>query len=293
MSTMPANGSKPRTSKIQSDVPRLLSPSPYERNWIRTIPDYYPDILRAPAVNYKISRDDQRVKDNKYVAFARPYKCKQGLLIIGKEQRPVLIDETQTDKPHILPMRLDRECIFDTWIFAVSIYEVEGIIQIEDCIAANGEQIRTTKNFKERFGILQRFTDTIWYQDKGFQLNWQIQVADMHTLGDVKIAAANLNGGYLCLMPDLPVYRLLKVLPQAQEKPQVVGGPNDFLCVGVEGKPDVYDLKDLQGRDVGRASVQTLSISQALQQKRSTGQPIRVMAEWNEDFESYVVTSVL
>ena len=59
-----------------------------------------------------------------------------------------------------------------------------------------------------------------------------------------------------------------------------------------EGKPDVYDLKDSNGTYLGRASVQTLSISQALQQKRSTGESIKVLAEWNEDFESYVVTSV-
>jgi hypothetical protein len=44
---------------------------------------------------------------------------------------------------------------------------------------------------------------------------------------------------------------------------------------------------------VGRASIQTLSISQALQQKRATGESMRVLAEWNEDFESHVVTSVL
>jgi len=44
---------------------------------------------------------------------------------------------------------------------------------------------------------------------------------------------------------------------------------------------------------VGRASIQTLSISQTLQHKVSTGQPMRVLAEWNADFESFVVISVL
>jgi hypothetical protein len=293
MSTMPANGSKPRSSKIQSDTPRFLSPNPYEHKWIRTIPDSFPDILRAPAVTYKESRDDERVSKNKYIAFARPYKGKQGLLIVGKERRPVLIDESQADKPNILPMRLDRECITGTWIFAVSIYHTEGLIQIEDCIVSNGEQIRTTKTFKERFDLLQRFADSIWYQDTRFQLNWQIKVAAMHSLSNIKSAIAELSGGYLCLMPDLPVYRLLKVIPQIQQKVKVVGGPNEFICVGVEDKPDVYELTDLSGKAVGRASVQTLSISHALQQKRFTGQTIRVLAEWNDDFESYVVLSIL
>ena len=290
---MPANGSKPRSSKIESDVRRFLSPSPYERNWIRTIPAMYPDILRAPAVTYKVSRDDARVSKNKYVAFTRPYKGHQALLIIGKEQRPVLIDESQPDRPNMLPMRLDRECITDTWIFAVSLYETEGLIQLEDCIVANGEQIRSNKVFKERFALLQRFADSIWYQDTRFQLNWQMRVATMYPLAEIQQAAAELNGGYVCLMPDLPVYRLLKIVPQPVEKLAApVGGPNEFVCVGVEGKPDVYDLKDANGKALGRASVQTLTISQALQQKRSTGESIRVLAEWNEDFESYVVTSV-
>ena len=291
---MPANGSKhPRSSKIESDTVRFLSPSPYERNWIRTIPDNYPDILRAPAVTYKPSRDDERVSKNKYIAFARPYRGKQGLLIIGNQMRPIIIDESQPDSFNMLPMRLDRECITDTWIFGISIYRTEGLIQIEDCIVANGEQIRSTKSLKERFSLLQRFAESIWYQDSRFQLNWQIKVAEMYSLGDVRLAAAELNGGCLCLIPDSPEYRTLKVTPRVQEKPVITTGPNEFICVGVEGKPDVYDLKDLQGNDIGRASVQTLTISQALQQKRSTGQPIRVLAEWNEDFESYIVTTVV
>ena len=110
----------PRTSKLQSDKPRFLNPSYEERNWIRTIPDNYPDILRAPAVSYKPERDDPRIKANRYVAFARPYRGKQGLLIIGNEFRPVIIDESQPDRPSVLPMRLDRETLQDTWIWLIN-----------------------------------------------------------------------------------------------------------------------------------------------------------------------------
>jgi len=55
----------------------------------------------------------------------------------------------------------------------------------------------------------------------------------------------------------------------------------------------VYDLKDASNKIVGRASIQTLSVSQRLQHLVSIGQPLKVMAEWNADFESYVVTSVI
>ena len=110
----------PRSSKNNSDTPRFFNLNHFERNWIRTIPDYYPDIMRAPAVTYKAERDDTRLKSNKYVVFSRPYRSKQGLLIIGKDQRPIIIDESQPDNPHILPMRLDREAIQGTWIFSIS-----------------------------------------------------------------------------------------------------------------------------------------------------------------------------
>jgi len=249
--------------------------------------------MRAPAVIYKAERDDNRIKSNKYVTFARPYRGKQGLLIIGKQQRPLLIDESEPDNPRILPMRLDREAILGTWIFAISIYHAEGLIQLEDCIAADGDQFRSTKVFKERFAVLQRFTESIWYQDQQFQLNWQMKVADIYPLIDIKTTLESVNGGCLCMMPDIPSFRLLKVLPLAPVKAEVVGGPQDYICVGVIGKPDVYDIKKADGTDMGRACIQTLSISQALQQKRVTGETIRVMAEWNEDFESYVVTTVL
>ena len=56
---------------------------------------------------------------------------------------------------------------------------------------------------------------------------------------------------------------------------------------------NVYDIVDSSGKNLGRAAIQTLSISQALQLKKSTGQPLRVLAEWNEDFESYIVTTVI
>jgi hypothetical protein len=45
-------------------------------------------------------------------------------------------------------MRLDREAITDTWIFSLTIYQSEGLIQLEDCIVAAGEQIRSTRPFK-------------------------------------------------------------------------------------------------------------------------------------------------
>ena len=283
----------PRSSKIQSTTPRFTKPSHHEHNWIRTIPDIFPDIMRAPAVTYKSERDDTRIKSNKYIAFARPYKGKQGLLMIGSQQRPMLIDESQPDHVKVLPMRLDREAITDTWIFTLSLYEAEGLIQLEDCIVSNGESIRSTKTFKERFAKLQKFADTTWFRDPQFQLNWNIQVADTYSLADIGTAATGVNGGYICLMPDSPTYRLLKVLPAVSPKHVVEGGPQSFLCVGVEGKPDVYDLKRDDGSQVGRASIQALSISLKLQEKRSTGETMRVMAEWNEDFESYIVTSVL
>jgi hypothetical protein len=283
----------PRTSKLQSDKPRFLNPSYEERNWIRTIPDSYPDILRAPAVSYKPDRDDQRIKANKYVAYARPYRGKQGLLIIGNEFRPLIVDESQPDKPNVIPMRLDREVLEDTWIFAISIFHSEGLIQIEDCIVSAGEQIRSTKSFKDRFALVQKFSDFVWYDDKRFQLNWQIKIADVLPLISVKDAIQSLSGGNLCLMPELAIFRLLKVTYIPPAKPKISSGPSDFICEPVIGKPDLYDILDLDGTNMGRAAIQTLSISQALQFKKATGERLRVMAEWNEDFESYVVTSVL
>jgi hypothetical protein len=190
-------------------------------------------------------------------------------------------------------MRLDREAISGNWIFAISIYANEGLIQLEDCIVADGQQIRSSKPFSARFTCLQRFAESIWYQDKQFQLNWQIQLASMYPLLNVRDAMATLSGGSLCLMPDLSAFRLLKVIPVAKVVPAIVGGPNEFICVPVEGKPDVYDLRRASGEDAGRASIQTLAISQTLQQKCSEGKPLRVLAEWNQDFESYIVTSVL
>jgi hypothetical protein len=270
-----------------------LNPSYEERNWIRTIPASYPDILRAPAVSYKSERDDPRIKANRYVAYARPYKGRQGLLIIGNELRPLIVDESQPDRPSVLPMRLDRETLQDTWIFAITLFHPEGIIQIEDCVVAAGEQIRSSKNFKERFSFVQKFADHVWFSDKAFQLNWQIEIADTFPLVSIKEAVKSLSGGNLCLMPDLASFRLLKVNYVEAAKPEITSGPKDFRCVPVIGKPDLYELVDANGKELGRAAIQTLSISQALQLKKSTGEPLRVMAEWNEDFESYVVTSVL
>lgn len=271
-----------------------------EHTWIRQIPDLYPDILRSPAVTFKSERDSPRIKANKYVVFTRPYRGKQGLLIIGKHARPAIIDEESPDKPSICPMRIDRESILDTWIFGISIYKVEGLIQLEDCIVANGEQIRSTKPFNERFGYMERFCNTMWSKDKDFQ-GTDIQVASFYPLESIQQAIAKLNGGCICFMPDSPLNRLLKVTsvihaapsaPNAPNAPNVPNAPSaEFLCNPVEGKPDVYMLMQ-DGKDMGRACIQTLSISHALQQRRSTG-PIKVLCAWNADFESYTVTQIL
>ena len=286
----------PRTSNKThySDKPRFVNPSHQERNWIRTIPDNYPDILRAPAVSYKPERDDPRIKANRYVTFARPYRGKQGLLIIGNEFRPVIVDESQPDRPSILPIRLDRESLGGLWIFAITIYHAEGLIQIEDCIVASGKELRSTALFSERFAHIQRFSESIWFSDQRFQLNWQIKIADFFPLISIKQALAGLSGGNLCLMPETPTFRLLKVTYIKPVEAPVTNGPKDYVCVPIEGKPDVYDLAAPDtGTIIGRAAIQTLAISQGLQLRRSTGQPLRVMAEWSDDFESYLVVSLI
>lgn len=285
---------RPRTSKQESERTRFLGPSPPERNWIRKMPDLYPDILRAPAVSYKAERDDTRIQTNQYLTFARPYQYRQGLLLVGHDTRPLIIDETAPEKCHVIPMRLDRESIRGAWIFAVSIYEAEGLIQLEDCVVADGEAIRSTRAYKDRYRQLKRFTDAIWFPDQRFQLNWQIRLADIQSLSDIRKAVAEIHSGHLCLMPDLATYRLLRVVPKKAEASTVpVGGPQEFICWPVLDKPDVYDLKDSKGADVGRASVQSLSMSQAMAQRRATEKSWRVMAEWDADFEGYVVLSII
>ena len=286
----------PRTSNKthHSDKPRFVNPSIQERNWIRTIPAIYPDILRAPAVSYKAERDDLRIRANRYLTFARPYRGKQGLLIIGNEFRPIIIDESQPDRPSVLPMRLDRESLRGTWIFAVTIFHPEGLIQIEDCIVAGGQELRSSQPFSERFNYIQRFSENIWFSDQRFQLNWQIKIADFFPLNSIKQALAGLSGGNLCLMPESPTFRLLKVTYSKPAEAPITNGPKDYICVPIEGKPDVYDLATPDtGAIIGRAAIQTLAISQGLQLRRSTGQPLRVMAEWSEDFDSYLVVSLI
>jgi hypothetical protein len=181
----------------------------------------------------------------------------------------------------------------ETWIFAISIYHTEGLLQIEDCIVAAGQEIRSSKTFKERYSMIEKFSDHIWFPDVKFQLGWKIQIANPLPLISVKEAINTIQGGSLCLMPDSPEFRLIKVLPVKDEVKEIESGPKGFFCEPVIGKPDVYDLVDSNGINLGRAAIQTLTISQALQLKKSTGQPLRVLAEWNDDFDSYVVTSVL
>jgi hypothetical protein len=265
-----------------------------EHTWIRQIPELYPDILRSPAVTLKAERDLPRIQVNKYVLFTRPYKGKQGLLIIGKNARPAIIDEESPEKPYLCSMRLDRESILGTWIFGISIYKPEGLIQLEDCIVANGEQLRSTKTFKERYIYMERFCNTMWSKDKEFQ-GTDIQVAQMFSLESIRQTMATVNSGCICLMPDSPQYRLLKVTsvvhPVTTSATANTITNNEFICSPVEGKPDVYMLTQ-GGKDMGRASIQTLAISKALQEKRSSD-AIKVLCTWNEDFDSYVVTHLL
>lgn len=283
-----------RTSRPDDSKPRLLNPSPSERNWVRKMPDIYPDILRAPAVTYRSDRDDPRIKANRYVAFVRPYRGKQGLLLIGHDTRPCIIDETQPDRVSILPMRLDREAISEPWVFAASIYGPEGLVQLEDCVVANGECIRSTKPYKDRFAAMERFCASSWYPDIQFQCGWQISVVVPSPIGVVRSIAEKAAAGCLCLMPDIPTYRLLKVVPRAEggAAPPTTG-PTEFLCFPELDKPDVYNLRKADGSEAGRASVQSLSMSMQMAQKRATEKSWAVMAEWDTDFEAYVVASIL
>ena len=258
-----------KTSKLQQEGIRFLNPNPNERNWVQRIPEVFPDVLRAPAVPYRSDRDDSRLRSNRYVTFARPYRGHQGYLIIGPEQRPLVINESQPNRSQVLPMRLDREAITASWVFGVSIYQSEGLLLLEDCIV---------------------------------QLEWEIRVVPVYSLSEVKIALQEVNGGNLCLMPELPTLRLLKVIQQtSRPEPGLVASKNlkegqqCLLCLPVIGKPDVYELRanDGSNRDLGRASVQTLALSKLLAAKSATEKSWLTLAEWNEDFEAFTITSIL
>jgi len=191
-------------------------------------------------------------------------------------------------------MRLDRESLRGTWIFAITLFHPEGLIQIEDCIVASDVELRSSQPFSERFAHIQKFSENIWFSDQRFQLNWQLTITEFFPLISIKQALAGLNGGNLCLMPESPTFRLLKVTYIKPAEAPITNGPKDYVCVPIEGKPDVYDLAAPDtGAIIGRAAIQTLAISQGLQLRRSTGQPLRVMAEWSEDFDSYLVISLV
>ena len=293
-----------KTSKLQLEGIRFLNPNPNERNWVQRIHEVFPDVLRAPAVPYRSDRDDTRLRSNRYVTFARPYRGHQGYLIIGPEQRPLVINESQPNRSQVLPMRLDREAITASWVFSVSIYQSEGLILLEDCIVANGEQIRSSKPYSERLALLHKFATHIWFADKHFQLEWEIRVAPVYSLNEIQIAIQGVvgTGGNICLMPELPTLRLLKVIQQpSRPEPGVVASKNlkegqqCLICSPVIGKPDVYELRanDGSNRDLGRASVQTLALSKLLAEKSTTEKSWLTMAEWNEDFEAFTITSIL
>ena len=211
-----------KTSKLQLEGIRFLNPNPNECNWVQRIPEVFPDVLRAPAVPYRSDRDDTRLRSNRYVTFARPYRGHQGYLIIGPEQRPLVINESQPNRSQVLPMRLDREAITASWVFSVSIL-------LEDCIVANGEQIRSSKPYSERLALLHKFVTHIWFADKHFQLEWEIRVAPVYSLNEIQIAIQGVvgTGGNICLMPELPTLRLLKVIQQpSRPEPGVVASKN-------------------------------------------------------------------
>lgn len=292
-----------RTSKLQQEGIRFLNPNPNERNWVQRIPEVFPDVLRAPAVPYRSDRDDPRLRSNRYVVFARPYRGHQGYLIIGPEQRPLVINESQPNRSQVLPMRLDRELITASWIFGISIYQSEGLILLEDCIVANGEQLRSSLPYSQRLAQLHKFATHTWFADKRFQLEWEIRVAPIYSLAEIETVVQEAGtSGNVCLMPELPTLRLIKVIQQ-QAKPQpgtvasknLKEGQQCLICSPVIGKPDVYELKanDGSNRDLGRASVQTLALSKLLAEKSSTHKSWLTIAEWNEDFEAFTITSIL
>jgi hypothetical protein len=215
-----------------------------------------------------------------------------------------VINESQPNRSQVLPMRLDREAITASWIFGVSIYQSEGLLLLEDCIVANGEQIRSSKPYSERLALLHKFATHIWFADKHFQLEWEIRVAPVYSLNEIQTAIQGVvgTGGNICLMPELPTFRLLKVIQQPNRpEPGLVASKNlkegqqCLICSPVIGKPDVYELRanDGSNRDLGRASVQTLSLSKLLAAKSATEKSWLTLAEWNEDFEAFTITSIL
>jgi len=93
------------------------------------------------------------------------------------------------------------------------------------------------------------------------------------------------NGVPVASMASVPAVTtsITSGLPAAEVRARV--RPADSL-------PDVYDMFDEEGGQLGRASVQQFSLSMKLRDACNSAEDVWVVAAWNKDFNGYMIESI-
>ena len=177
---------------------------------------------------------------------------------------------------------------------------IQHTLRLEDVWMWKGSSIFDYEPYSKRRNFLKEFVDKYWIPDTRLLGGVSASILNPTSI-DVAFSKPFTGIHTIDLIPELPGRRRMWIecdgtKPHTQQSarlspspPEVVKStlPDEFsaLAKPVDKMPDIYDLYDKSNKLLGRGSVQTFSVSQALRVEKEAWVDVR----WNKEFSGYEI----
>lgn len=230
-------------------------------------------------------------------------RAEAGFLVFLPGQAPVFLQtRPKAPPPCVLRMRVSQTLgEGGGTVLVASLDSVQHTLRLEDVWMWRGQPILDTKPYSVRRTHLREFVERHWIPDARLMGGITTTVVNPVSLEAGMASMAHT----IDLFPEQAGRRRLwletgpsKVQPTSSPPVQPVVPPpvqatttkiRTAFARPVEKLPDIYDLYDLEGFPISRASVQRFAISQELRSQPPSQEGIRVRAEWRAEFGGYEI----
>lgn len=293
------------------DTPSIRSSGNKGRSALRAIPieqallDTAKQFLESYQFDLRIRQHlhedkmENSVGKHKYYVLANEQKYEPGYILIMKGH-PIVFLQGRLQYGFVLRLRVHPSVYQHQAIFVGTLDTINTSLRLEDVLFYEGKQLQQDP-YSTRFSILQTFFNQAFIQD--FRLSGlTVSMAELHPLSKVKELVTSGHYHTIEFIPEQGGRR--RFFLSTQPSSQVIGKqatkvpvqiPKEqrkvALAFKIKGMPDTYELKDETGTVLGKAAVQTASLSQLLRQSiQAEGKKVNV--EWSEEFERFKITGL-
>lgn len=262
------------------------------------------------------------LKKNTFFVHSSHSKAEPGFLVFIPKTNPIFIKynlskkekEFNKGKPicYTLRMRVSPE-VYEGSIFVATLDGINHSLTLEDVYVWRNTNIHETTSFTKRRNYMKEFVEKYWIPDVRLLGGVVTEISNPKPLSSLTELKDEQDFTKVFLIPDTPGKRrftfnlnesvakiqngyyarkeneVSKPVPKPISKQVESTHPLVAKAYKIPLLPDIYELYDLNGKSLNKATVQQLELSKLLKEVKDE---VLVNIKFNKDFQRYEIVGL-